>query len=398
MSQYLSVRDLDVAGKTVFLRLDLNVPIKEGLIKDDSRIKAALPTLNHLLDGGAAVIACSHLGRPKGKVLPEMSLAPVAARMRELLPGREVLFAQDVVGPDASAKLSALKPGQVLLLENVRFEPGETKDDPVLAAKLRAMADLYVNDAFGTVHRAHASVSAAAKLFPSAATGFLLERELDYLVGKLGNPEHPYTAFLGGAKVSDKIPVIRRLVDRVDTFCVGGAMAFTFISAEGRPTGTSLTEPDLRDTCREILDQAREKGVRFLLPSDHRVARSLEEGEAVSVVATDAFPEGLAGYDIGPETARAFSAEAARSRTIFWNGPMGVFEKPVFSEGTMALARAVAESGAVTIVGGGDSVAAVNQAGVADKISHISTGGGASLELLAGEALPGVEVLTRKPS
>ena len=398
MSQYLSVRDLDVAGKTVFLRLDLNVPIKEGLIKDDSRIKAALPTLNHLLDGGAAVIACSHLGRPKGKVLPEMSLAPVAARMRELLPGREVLFAQDVVGPDASAKLSSLKPGQVLLLENVRFEPGETKDDPVLAAKLRAMADLYVNDAFGTVHRAHASVSAAAKLFPSAATGFLLERELDYLVGKLGNPEHPYTAFLGGAKVSDKIPVIRRLVDRVDTFCVGGAMAFTFISAEGRPTGTSLTEPDLRDTCREILDQAREKGVRFLLPSDHRVARSLEEGEAVSVVATDAFPEGLAGYDIGPETARAFSAEAARSRTIFWNGPMGVFEKPVFSEGTMALARAVAESGAVTIVGGGDSVAAVNQAGVADKISHISTGGGASLELLAGEALPGVEVLTRKPS
>jgi len=396
MSQYLSVRDLDVAGKRVFLRLDLNVPIKGGLIKDDSRIKAALPTLNHLLDRGAAVIACSHLGRPKGKVLPEVSLAPVAARIRELLPGREVLFAQDVVGPDASAKLSSLKPGQVLLLENVRFEPGETKDDPVLAAKFRAMADLYVNDAFGTVHRAHASVSAAAKLFPSAATGFLLERELDYLVGKLGNPEHPYTAFLGGAKVSDKIPVIRRLVDRVDTFCVGGAMAFTFISAEGRPTGTSLTEPDLRDTCREILSQAWEKGVRFLLPSDHRAARSLEEGEAVSVIATDAFPEGLAGYDIGPETARVFSAEAARSRTIFWNGPMGVFEKPAFSEGTMALARAVAESGAVTIIGGGDSVAAVNQAGVADKISHISTGGGASLELLAGESLPGVEVLTKR--
>jgi phosphoglycerate kinase len=258
------------------------------------------------------------------------------------------------------------------------------------------MADLYVSDAFGAVHRAHASVSAAARLFPTAATGFLLERELDYLVGKLGNPEHPYTAFLGGAKVSDKIPVIRRLVDKVDTFCIGGAMAFTFISAEGRPTGTSLMEPDLRDTCREILGQARDKGVRFLLPSDHRAAKSLEDGETVSVVTTDAFPGDLAGYDIGPETARTFSAEAARSKTIFWNGPMGVFEKPVFSEGTMALARAVAESGAVTVIGGGDSVAAVNQAGVADKISHISTGGGASLELLAGEALPGVEVLTKK--
>jgi phosphoglycerate kinase len=396
MSGYLSVRDLDVRGKRVFLRLDLNVPIKGGVIKDDSRIRAALPTLDHLLDHGAAVVACSHLGRPKGQIVPDLSLAPVAARMKELLPGREVLFAQDVVGPDAFAKLSRLAPGQVLLLENLRFEPGETKDDPDLSARLRSMADLYVSDAFGAVHRAHASVSAAAKLFPSAATGFLLERELDYLEEKLGKPQHPYTAFLGGAKVSDKIPVIRRLLDKVDTLCVGGAMAFTFLTAEGNPTGTSLTEPDLTETCREILGQARTKGIAFLLPSDHRAAKSLEDGGPVSVVSSKAFPPDLAGYDIGPETAAAFAKQAAGSKTIFWNGPMGVFEKPAFAEGTMALARAVANSGAVTVIGGGDSVSAVHQAGVADKISHISTGGGASLELLAGEVLPGVAVLTKK--
>jgi len=396
MTDYLSVRDLDVAGKKVFLRLDLNVPIKGGVIKDDSRIRAALPTLNHLLDRGAAIVACSHLGRPKGQVIPDMSLAPVAVRMRELMPGREVLFARDVVGPDASEKLAALKAGQCLLLENVRFEPGETKDDAALAAKFRAMGDLYVDDAFGAVHRAHASVCAAAKLFPSAATGLLLERELDYLEGRLGSPEHPYTAFLGGAKVSDKIPVIRRLLDKVDALCIGGAMAFTFLSAEGQSTGSSLTEPDLKGTCAEILQLAKQKGVRLLLPSDHKAAKSLDEGEAVTVVQTGSFPDGLAGYDIGPETVRAYAQVAASSKTIFWNGPMGVFEKAPFAEGTMALARAVAQSGALTVIGGGDSVAAVLQAGVADKISHISTGGGASLELLAGETLPGVAVLTRK--
>ena len=253
-----------------------------------------------------------------------------------------------------------------------------------------------VDDAFGAVHRAHASVCAAAKLFPSAATGLLLERELDYLEGRLGSPEHPYTAFLGGAKVSDKIPVIRRLLDKVDALCIGGAMAFTFLSAEGQSTGSSLTEPDLKGTCAEILQLAKQKGVRLLLPSDHKAAKSLDEGEAVTVVQTGSFPDGLAGYDIGPETVRAYAQVAASSKTIFWNGPMGVFEKAPFAEGTMALARAVAQSGALTVIGGGDSVAAVLQAGVADKISHISTGGGASLELLAGETLPGVAVLTRK--
>jgi phosphoglycerate kinase len=392
---FLSVRDLDVKGKRVFLRLDLNVPIKGGVIRDDSRIRASLPTIAHLLEGGAAVLACSHLGRPKGQVVPDLSLAPVAKRLQELLPEREVLFATDVAGPDATFKASQLEPGQLLLLENARFEPGETKDDLGLAQRLRALADLYVTDAFGAMHRAHASVSAAATLFPSAAMGFLLERELEYLSGKLENPERPYTAFLGGAKVADKIPVIKGLLAKLDVLCLGGAMAYTFLAAEAQPVGASPVESELVDACRETLGLARTRGVRCLLPVDHRAALSMEDPE-VQIVSATRFPTELAGFDIGPSTTDLFCGEAAGSRTIFWNGPMGVFERPQYAEGTLALARAIAESGAISVVGGGDSISAVHKAGITDKISHISTGGGASLELLAGERLPGLAVLTRK--
>lgn len=394
-SAYLSVRDLDVSGKRVFLRLDLNVPIKGGVILDESRITASLPTLRYLLERNAAVVACSHLGRPKGQAVPDLSLAPVAHRLKALLADREVLFSSDAAGPDASAKAARLKPGQCLLLENVRYEPGETKDDPALAQRLRSLADLYVTDAFGAMHRAHASVSAAAKLYPSAALGFLLERELEYLQGKLENPERPYTAFLGGAKVSDKIPVIKNLLSKVDALCLGGAMAYTFLAAEGLPVGLSLQEPELAEACRETLGMARKQGVRCLLPVDHRAARTLEDPD-VRIVQGPSFPPDLAGFDIGPATTGLFSKEASGSKTIFWNGPMGVFEREPFAAGTLSLARAVAESGAVSVIGGGDSIAAVHRAGVADKISHISTGGGAALELLAGEQLPGLAALTRK--
>ena len=394
-STFLSVRDLDVGGKKVFLRLDLNVPIKGGVIRDESRIRASLPTLRYLLERGAAVVACSHLGRPNGQVVPDLSLAPVAQRLKDLMPDRQVLFASDAAGPDAAAKAARLEPGQCLLLENVRYEPGETKDDPALAQRLRGLADLYVTDAFGAMHRAHASVSAAARLYPSAATGFLLERELEYLQGRLENPQRPYTAFLGGAKVADKIPVIKNLLKKVDTLCLGGAMAYTFLAAEGRPVGASLQEPDLVGACRESLELARNRGVRCLLPVDHRAARSLDDPE-IRIVKEPGFPADLAGYDIGPETAELFSKEASESNTIFWNGPMGVFEREPYAAGTLALAKAVADSGAVSVIGGGDSIAAVHKAGVEEKISHISTGGGAALELLAGEPLPGLAVLTRK--
>ena len=395
MSRYLSVRDLKVDGARVFLRLDLNVPLKSGLIADDTRVRAALPTLEYLLDRGARVIACSHLGRPKGKPVAELSLAPVAARLRELLPGRRIFFAQDVIGPDTQSQAGALKPGECLLMENIRFVPEETKGDEALARRIRDLADLYVDDAFGAVHRAHVSVCAAATLFPQAAAGFLLERELEYLEGRLSEPERPYTAFLGGAKVSDKIPVIQSLLKKVDTLCIGGAMAYTFLAAMGESIGASRQEPELADTCRDILDAVRTAGVKLLLPTDHLAARSLDSGEPARIVAGRAFPPDLAGFDIGPETLAAFSAAARGSHTIFWNGPMGVFENPSYSAGTMGLAKAIAESGALSIIGGGDSVAAVHKARVADRMSHISTGGGAALELLAGETLPGIQVLTR---
>lgn len=395
MNGFLSVRDLGVENRRVFLRLDLNVPIQGGAISDDTRLRAAVPTLAHLLDRGARVLACSHLGRPKGKVVPELSLNHVADRLRDLMPGRRIFFASDPLGEDARTQADALKPGQCLLLENIRFEPGETKGDEALARRIRELADVYVSDAFGAVHRPHASVYAAPLLFSEVAVGFLMERELQYLGGLLGSPSRPYVAFLGGAKVSDKVPVITSLLDKVDVLAIGGAMAYTFLSAQGRPVGSSRREPELAGTCKEILERAAARGVRLLLPADHRAAPSLDDGAPPRVVATDEFPADLAGFDIGPATAVAFALEAQRAKTIFWNGPLGVFEKPAFSEGTMALARAVASSGALSVVGGGDSVAAVEKAGVADKISHISTGGGASLEFLTGAELPGLKALKR---
>jgi phosphoglycerate kinase len=387
---------MEVAERRVFVRVDLNVPMEGGAIADDTRILSALPTLKYLMEKGAAVVACSHMGRPKGKVVPDLSLAPVAARLRELLLPREVLFASDVVGPDAMARAAALGPGELLLLENVRFEPGETNGDPALASSLRKLSDLYVSDAFGAVHRAHASVSTLPPLFPQAGAGFLLMKELDYLEGKLGDPVKPYSAFLGGAKVRDKIPVLKNMVHKIDNLCIGGAMAYTFLLAEGRNTGRSLVERDLVQACRDILLAARNRGVAVFLPTDHRVAASIDSGEDSTRVADlDHVPDDLSAFDIGPTTSHTFADVAARSKTIFWNGPMGVFEKRPFARGTLELARAIAKSDAVSVIGGGDSVSAVHTAGVAGRISHISTGGGASLALLAGDPLPGLDVLTR---
>ncbi len=396
MKTYLSIRDMSFSGKRVFVRFDLNTPIKDGKIKDDTRIRAALPTLAYLLDGGARVVACSHLGRPKGRVVPGLSLAPAAQRLRELMDGRRIFMATDVVGESAVKLSSSIVPGETVLLENVRFEPGETKGDEALAARLHALADLYVNDAFGTIHRPHVSVYALVRSFSRAGIGFLMEKELNYFSGTLQNPSRPYTAFLGGAKVSDKIPVITHLLDKVDNLCIGGAMAYTFLSAKGISTGASLMEENLIPTCGKILESAEQKAVNLLLPVDHRAALSLETPEKASVHGLDSFPDDLAAFDIGPETARAYGAVALHSATIFWNGPMGVFETPPFNSGTVDLARAIGESGATSVIGGGDIVAAVRAAGLSSSITHISTGGGASLALLAGEPLPGLEALSKR--
>ena len=395
MKEYRSVEEMEVTGKRVFLRLDLNVPMSNGVVADDTRIRAALPTINYLLERGAAVIACSHLGRPKGRVVAELSMAPVAERLKELLPGRKVLQSSDVAGPSAEKMAGELHGGDLLLLENVRFEAGETRNEEALADRLHALADVYVNDAFGTIHRAHASVCALPKRFKETGIGFLMEKELKFINGALGNPSRPYTAFLGGAKVSDKIPVLRGLLKTVDTVCIGGAMAYTFLKAEGYSTGQSMMQEELVETCAELEKQALRAGVALLLPVDHRAAPSLEMPEPVSVESMNAFPENLTALDIGPKTSSAYSLLAGESKTIFWNGPMGVFEHPPFDSGTIAVARAVAESEAVSVIGGGDSVAAVKVAGVEKGISHISTGGGASLALISGETLPGLEALKK---
>jgi phosphoglycerate kinase len=393
MTRYRSVREVKVEGRRVFLRADFNVPLEGGAIADDTRIRAALPTLEHLLARGASVVVCSHLGRPKGQWVPSLSLAPVAERLAQLLPGAFVRFAGDVAGEQARNAAQSLKPGEVLLLENVRFEAGETKGDEALARSLRGMADLYVSEAFGAVHRPHASVCALPRLFPERAVGFLLEREVEVLEERLSHPARPYVAFLGGAKVSDKVPILRGLLLRVDTLAVGGAMAYTFLKACGYEVGKSRLEPDLLETCREILAEAEAAGVRFLLPGDHTAAPSLDRPEEARTVSGEALPPDLAGFDVGPKTSNLYGGLAASAATIFWNGPMGVFEKPPFDRGTTALACALADSEAVTVVGGGDSVLAVNRAGVASRIGHISTGGGASLELAAGLSLPGLEAL-----
>lgn len=389
-----SVRDVEVAGKRVLVRCDFNVPLKDGVITNDKRIVAALPTIQYLSEKGAKVILCSHLGRPKGQWLPEFSLAPVAARLSELL-GKPVLMSKDVVGEDAKNISAGLQNGEVALLENLRYHKEETENDPAFAKELAGLAELYVNDAFGTAHRAHASTAGVAAYIP-AVCGFLMEKEITVMGSALAEPKRPFVAVLGGAKVSDKIGVITNLLDKVDTLIVGGAMAYTFIKADGYDVGNSLCEYDKLELAAEILEKSVEKGVRFLMPIDHVAAEAFDEkAEPIAVEARD-IPDGLMGMDIGPKTVRLFSEALEGAGTVVWNGPMGVFEFPAFAEGTLSVAKAIAGSGAVSIIGGGDSVAAVTKLGFADKMSHISTGGGASLEFLEGKELPGVAVLEEK--
>ena len=390
-----TVKDIDVAGKKVLLRCDFNVPQDKatGAITDDKRIVAALPTIAYLLDQKAAVIACSHLGKPKGEWKQSLSLAPVAKRLSELL-GREVLFATDIVGEDAKAKAAALKPGEILLLENLRFDKREEKNDPEFAKELASMAEVYVSDAFGTVHRAHASTAGVAAYLP-AVSGFLIGKELDIMGKALDDPKRPFVAVLGGAKVSDKINVINNLLEKADTIIIGGGMAYTFKKAEGYTIGKSLLEEDKLDYAREMMQKAEAKGVKFLLPVDNLCAAEFS-ASAKPVLEEQNIPNELMGMDIGPKAIEAFSDAVKGAGTVVWNGPMGVFEFPAFAGGTKAMAKALAESGAITIVGGGDSAAAVEQLGYADKMTHISTGGGASLEFLEGKELPGGACLLDK--
>jgi len=399
----LSIRDLQLSGQRLFIRVDFNVPIKDGRVDDDSRITASLPTLQYAIDHGARVILASHLGRPKGERVDKYSLSPVAAHLAELLK-KPIAFAKDCVGEAAESTVKTLADGDVALLENLRFHAEEEKNDDNFAKQLASLCDLYVNDAFGTAHRAHASTVGITHHVSRAAAGLLMEKELEYLGRAINNPEHPFVAILGGAKVSDKIPVINALIDRgVDKILIGGAMAYTFLKAEGFTVGKSLVEDSMLSTALEIKKRAEEKGIVFLLPTDHQVVDSYEPIKGQQIVAKTIPIEftniGLVGMDIGVETVGHFAAALQDAKMIIWNGPMGVFEEPPFDQGTIGVAKAVAEAaerGAVAIVGGGDSVSAVTRAGVADKITHISTGGGATLEFLAGEELPGVTALTDK--
>ena len=393
-----SIEDINVSGKRVLCRCDFNVPTKNGKITSDKRIVAAMPTIKYLVDHNAKVILCSHMGKPKGEVKPELSLQVVADRISELL-GKPVVMAKDVVGEDAKAKAAALKDGDVMLLENTRFEKGETKNDPELSKALASMADLFVNDAFGTAHRAHSSTAGVADYLP-AVCGYLVQKEVSIMGKALADPERPFVAILGGAKVSDKLNVINNLLEKVDTLIIGGGMAFTFLAAKGYDIGSSLVDSEKIDYCKEMMAKAESQGVKLLLPVDAVVADSfpnpIDAEIAVETVAADAIPADKMGLDIGEKSQALFADAVKSAKTVVWNGPMGVFENPTLAKGTIAVAQALADSSAVTIVGGGDSAAACEQLGFADKITHISTGGGASLEFLEGLELPGIACLQNK--
>ena len=392
-----TVTDIDVAGKKVLLRCDFNVPMSksnDGTILDDKRIREALPTIRYLLEQNAAVIACSHMGKPKGKWKEELTLAPVAKRLSELL-GQDVPLTADVIGSDATAKAAALQPGQIMLLENLRFEPGEEKNDPAFAKALADMADIYVSDAFGTVHRAHASTAGVANYLP-AVSGFLIQKELEIIGGALANPKRPLVAVLGGSKVSSKIGVINNLLELANIVIIGGGMAYTFAKAQGGQIGTSLLEEDWVDYANEMIQKAADQGVKLLLPVDNVCAAEYSADAKPEVYPAGKIPADRMGMDIGPETRKLYAQAIQGAGTVIWNGPMGVFEFPAFAEGTRAVAQALADSDAITIIGGGDSAAAVQQMGFADKMTHISTGGGASLEFMEGKELPGVAALMDK--
>ena len=393
-----SIEDIDVKGKKVLLRCDFNVPLKAGKITSDKRIVAALPTIQYLLKNGAAVIACSHMGKPKGEWKPELSLKVVAERLGELL-GQEVIMAADVVGDDAKAKAAALQPGQIMLLENTRYMKGETKNDPELSKDLASMADLLVNGEFGSAHRAHSSTAGVADYLP-AVCGYLIEKEISIMGKALSDPARPFVAILGGAKVSDKLNVINNLLEKVDTLIIGGGMAYTFLAAKGYGIGKSLLDGEKLDYCKDMMKKAEEKGVKLLLPIDtvgaDHFPDPIDSEIAVETFSVEAHPDNMIGMDIGKETCKLYADAVRSAKTVVWNGPMGIFENPVLSAGTIAVAQALADSEAITIVGGGDSAAACEQLGFADKITHISTGGGASLEFLEGLELPGIACLEDK--
>ncbi len=389
-----TVEDIDVAGKKVLVRCDFNVPLKDGVITDDNRIVGALPTIKYLKDQGAAVILCSHMGRPKGEFNMKYSLAPVAARLSELL-GCEVPLAADVIGEDAKAKAAALKSGEVMLIENVRFHAEEEKNDPAFSKALADMAEIYVNDAFGTAHRAHSSTAGVADYLP-AVCGYLIQKEISIMGKALADPARPFVAILGGAKVSDKIGVINNLIEKVDTLIIGGGMAYTFLRALGNDIGTSICEEDKLDLAKDLMAKAEAKGVKFMIPVDNVVATEYAENAEFKRVSSNEIPADWMGLDIGYETEKLFAEAVAGAGTVIWNGPMGVSEWENFASGTRAVAKAVADSGAISIIGGGGSAAAVEKLGYADKMTHISTGGGASLEFLEGLELPGIACLQDK--
>jgi phosphoglycerate kinase len=395
----LTINDLDLHGKRVFIRVDFNVPLKDGVVTDDTRIRETLPTLRLAIEKGGRLVLASHLGRPKGGPDPKYSLRPAAKKLEELL-GKPIAFALDCIGPGAEGQSKALRDGEVLVLENVRFHAEEEKNDEAFSKQLAALCDgLFVCDAFGSAHRAHASVVGITRFVAQAAAGLLMEKELAYLGNAVSNPARPFVAILGGAKVSDKIEVVENLMKIADAMLIGGGMAYTFLKADGEPIGKSLVEDDKLELARHLRDEARQRRFALLLPVDHVVGAEFKADTATQTVSVSATPDGWMGLDIGPKTIDAYRQKIAGAKTIVWNGPMGVFEMPAFAKGTLEIAKAVAaatSAGAISIVGGGDSVAAVHQSGLADKISHISTGGGASLEFLAGRKLPGVEALTNK--